>query len=105
MMDRHIDLTDDSAFSSRRVPKVIRFGRTPWSDITIHCKQELPWKKHLDSCERCGACIKNIPWENNIPDICERCAGLLFEEKRVPWKEDNVKDGYNDVFLIEYRGG
>ena len=94
MMDRHIDLTDDNAFSSRRVPKVIRFGKTPWFDITIH-----------DSCERCGAYIKSIPWENNIPDICERCAGLLFEEKRVPWKEDNVKDGYNVVFLIEYRGG
>lgn len=103
-MDRKIDLTDDRAFSSRRLPKRIVLSPLPWYDVRDEVKDKVAaWYQYRynDICERCGADTRYLPWQTLLPSLCRRCAGLLSEPEPL-WETVQPVDAYEIVFLSEY---
>lgn len=102
-MSNRYDLTDDKAFSTRRLPKIIKLSRFPWGEETLNFEPfKLVWEQYECSCDRCGAATQLLPWVVELPCFCQRCAGLLIEEK-LPWEDEpSLKDGYNTIFLTEF---
>lgn len=104
LLSRKIDLTDDRAFSTRRLPKKISLSPLPWYDATEEYKFKVAaWFKgrFADSCERCGADTRTLPWDTELPTLCRKCAGLLVEPESL-WTVAHPKDAYNTVFLSEF---
>lgn len=111
-MDKHIDLTDDGAFSQRRIHEVLVKGRMPW-DVWVPSSwiSQALKKCFYDTtvCERCGIDIVEMPWDKYY-GLCRQCEklvndltnDLIDDPKRLPWKDPNIKDGYRDVFLTEF---
>lgn len=102
-MSNRYDLTDDRAFSTRRLPKIIKTSRFPWGEKILNFKPfKLVWEQYKWSCDRCGAATQLLPWVIELPWFCQRCAGLLAREK-LPWEDElSLRDKYNSVFLTEF---
>ena len=103
-MDKHIDLTDDGAFSQRRIHKVLIKGRMPWDTWAPSSWISKALKRCFHDtviCERCGIDIVEMPWDKHY-GLCRQCEKLIDNPKRLPWKDPNIRDGYRDVFLTEF---
>lgn len=102
-MDKHVDLTEDNAFSKRRIHKVLIEGRTPWDtwqpSVWIAEALKNVFKETV-ACERCGSSIAELPWLHHY-GLCERCERDI-EKVTMPWRDPDIKDGYRDVFLTEF---